>query len=87
MMDRRKKLPDTQWALLKIIAQNRGRIPMPEPGSARKSKESLSKKLSAAFGIESDPIKASKGEYVASYITNADGLTQGKQGASKTKFR
>jgi hypothetical protein len=76
MMDRRKKLPDTQWELLKVIACNRGRIPLPAPGSARKSKESLSKKLSAAFGIQSDPIKASKGEYVASYVTNADGLKQ-----------
>ena len=86
MMDRRKKLPDTQWALLKLIAQNRGRIPLPEPGSARKSKESLSKKLSAAFGIQSDPIKAWKGEYVASYVTNADGLKQGRQGSHQRNF-
>jgi hypothetical protein len=25
--------------------------------------------------------------YQAGYVTNADGLTQGKQGASETKFR
>jgi hypothetical protein len=86
MMDRRKKLPDTQWELLKVIACNRGRIPLPAPGSARKSKESLSRKLSAAFGIQSDPIKASKGEYVASYVTNADGLKQGRQGAHQRNF-
>lgn len=86
MMDRRTKRPDTQWALLKLIAQNRGSIPLPEPGSARKSKESLSKKLSDAFGIQSDPIKARKGEYVASYVTNADGLKQGRQGAHQRNF-
>ena len=86
MMDRRKKLPDTQWALLKLIAQNGGSIPLPEPGSARKSKESLSKKLSAAFGIRSDPIKAQNGEYIALYVTNADGLKQGRQGAHQRNF-
>lgn len=86
MMDRRKKLPDTQWELLKLIAKSRGSIPLPAPGSARKSKESLSRKLSAAFGIQSDPIKARNGEYVALYITNADGLKQGRKGAYQRNF-
>jgi len=86
MMDGRTKRPDSQWALLKIIAQNGGRIPLPAPGKDRKPKESLSKKLIAAFGIPGDPIKAKHGEYVALYVTNAEGLKQGKQGAYQRNF-
>lgn len=86
MMDGRTKRPDSQWALLKIIAQNGGRIPLPAPGKDRKPKESLSKKLIAAFGIPGDPIKAKHGEYVALYVTNAEGLKQGKQGAYQGNF-
>lgn len=86
MLDRRKKVPDSQWALLKIIAQHGGRIPLPAPGKDRKPKEGLSKKLIAAFGIPGDPIKAKGGEYVALYVTNAEGLKQGRQGAHQRNF-
>jgi len=86
MMDGRTKRPDRQWVLLKIIAQNGGRIPLPVPGKDRKPKESLSKKLIAAFGIPGDPIKAQDGEYQALYVTNAEGLKQGRQGAHQRDF-
>jgi hypothetical protein len=79
--------PNLQWVWLKAFAETRGCIDIPAKGSARKQKEQLSKKLIAAFGVQDDPIVAKAQAYQTSYVTNADGLSQGKQGASKTKFR
>lgn len=79
--------PNLQWVWLKAFAEAAGRIDIPAKASARKQKEQLSKKLIAAFGIQDDPIVAKAHAYQTGYVTNADGLTQGKQGASKTKFR
>jgi hypothetical protein len=79
--------PTSQWTMLKAIAMGRGSIPFPAAAKIQKQKQSLSKKLTSAFGIQDDPIVAKAQAYEAGYVTNADGLTQGKQGASKTKFR
>ncbi len=79
--------PTDQWTMLKAIAMGRGSIPFPAAAKIQKQKQSLSKKLTSAFGIQDDPIVAKAQAYQAGYVTNADGLTQGKQGASKTKFR
>jgi len=79
--------PTNQWSMLKAIAMGRGSIPFPDQAKLQKQKQSLSKKLIAAFGIQGDPIGATARAYQAGYVTNADGLTQGKQGASSTKFR
>lgn len=79
--------PNLQWVWLKAFAEAAGRIDIPTKASARKQKEQLSKKLIAAFGIQDDPIVAKAHAYQTGYVTNADGLTQGKEGASKAKFR
>jgi len=56
--DSRNHNPNTQWALLKILAQNECEISW-EDASARdnikKQKQLLSEKLQAYFGIEEDP--------------------------------
>ena len=79
--------PTDQWTMLKAIAMGRGSIPFPAAAKIQKQKQSLSKKLTSAFGIQDEPIVAKAQAYQAGYVTNADGLTQGKQGASETKFR
>ena len=79
--------PNLQWVWLKAFAEAVGRVDVPAKASAKKQKEQLSKKLIAAFGIQDDPIVAKAQAYQTGYVTNADGLKQGKQGASKTKFR
>jgi hypothetical protein len=53
----------------------------------QKNKQALSKALIAAFGLEGDPIKVVKGEYVTRFVLSADDLRQGRQGQSSTKFR
>jgi hypothetical protein len=79
--------PTDQWTMLKAIAMGRGVIPFPTAAKIQKQKQSLSKKLTSAFGIQDDPIVAKAQAYQAGYVTNADGLAQGRQGASITKFR
>lgn len=79
--------PNLQWIWLKALAKAAGRVDVPAKASARKQKEQLSKTLISAFGIQDDPIVAKAHAYQTGYVTNADGLTQGKQGASITKFR
>jgi hypothetical protein len=53
----------------------------------QKNKQALSKALIAAFGLEGDPIKVVKGEYVTKFVLSADDLRQGRQGQTLTKFR
>jgi hypothetical protein len=78
--------PTNQWTMLKSIAIGRGTIPFPSDPKLQKQKQALSKKLMAAFGINADPIKVKDGSYVALYVTNADGLKQGRQGAHQRNF-
>ena len=75
-----------QWTMLKGIAIGRGTIPFPSEEKLKKQKQALSKKLIAAFGIKDDPIEVRDGSYVALYVTNADGLKQGRQGAHQRNF-
>jgi hypothetical protein len=53
----------------------------------QKNKQALSRALIAAFGLEGDPIKVVKGEYVTKFVLSADDLRQGRQGQSSTKLR
>jgi hypothetical protein len=53
----------------------------------QKNKQALSKALINAFGLEGDPIKVEKGEYVTKFVLSADDLRQGRQGQTSTKFR
>lgn len=78
--------PTNQWTMLKGIAIGRGTIPFPSEEKLQKQKQALSKKLIAAFGIKDDPIEVRDGSYVALYVTNADGLKQGRQGAHQRNF-
>ncbi|EQA99106.1 hypothetical protein FHS51_003447 [Sphingobium wenxiniae] len=78
--------PTNQWVMLKAIAIGRGTIPFPSEAKLQKQKQALSKKLIAAFGIKDDPIEVRDGSYVALYVTNADGLKQGRQGAHQRNF-
>lgn len=78
--------PTNQWTMLKGIAIGRGTIPFPTEAKLQKQKQELSKKLIAAFGIKDDPIEVKDGSYVALYVTNADGLKQGRQGAHQRNF-
>ncbi len=78
--------PTNQWTMLKGIAIGRGTIPFPSETKLQKQKQELSKKLIAAFGIKHDPIEVRDGCYVAQYVTNADGLKQGRKGAYQRNF-
>ena len=53
----------------------------------QKNKQTLSKALKKAFGLEGDPIPVVKGEYVTRFVLSADDLRQGRQGHALTKFR
>jgi hypothetical protein len=78
--------PTNQWTMLKAIAMGNGSIPFPSDSKLQKQKQTLSRKLIAAFGIQDDPIVVKDGQYVAQYVTNADGLKQGRQGAHQRNF-
>jgi hypothetical protein len=56
--DARKGLPNTQWALLKILAENKGQINWGDSEAAdnvKKKKQILSETLKAFFRIDDDP--------------------------------
>ncbi len=78
--------PTNQWTMLKAIAMGSGSIPFPSDSKLQKQKQTLSGKLIAAFGIQGDPIVVKDGQYVAQYVTNANGLKQGRQGAHQRNF-
>ena len=52
----------------------------------QKNKQTLSKALKKAFGLDGDPIPVVKGEYVTRFVLSADDLRQGRQGQTLTKL-
>lgn len=53
----------------------------------QKNKQTLSRALKKAFGLDGDPIPVVKGEYVTRFVLSADDLRQGRQGQTLTKLR
>ena len=80
-----------QWLYLKLLASRSGRLPVHPANGAdtskhQKQKQALSKALRQAFGIRDEPIPAESGDYVARFVINADGLSQGRQGQRRRNF-
>jgi len=76
--------PKAAWSFLKAMAQQRGRINRRRTNATdqsriSKQKEAASKALRNLTGMSEDPIKVEGDDYVASYVTHADDLRQGKQ--------
>lgn len=80
------------WKFFLALAAGNGRHEVhgattKETQTLQKNKQALSKALMNAFGLEGDPIRVVKGEYVTRFVLSADDLRQGRQGQSSTKFR
>jgi len=63
--DARKDLPNTQWALMRILAANKGQLNWNDPEAAenvKKKKQLLSETLKKFFQIDDDPFYPYRGE-------------------------
>ncbi len=85
MVDNRNGRTGRAWLWLRQFATHDGRIPTGK-SSVQKHKQSVSEKLMAFTGLDSDPIDADDGYYIAKFKLSGDGLTQGRRGASRRNF-
>jgi len=83
--------PTRQWTYLRTFAMAGGCLPVHhtnvrETSKHQKKKQTLSKALTAAFGITSDPIPADGNDYTTRFVLSAEDLNQGKQGQRQRNF-
>lgn len=85
MVDNRTGKPVLAWLWLREFATQNGRMPTGK-NSVQKHKQLVSDKLRSFTGLETDPIEADDGYYIAKFKLTAHGLTQGRRGASRRSF-
>lgn len=85
MVDNRNGRTGRAWLWLRQFATHNGRMPTGK-SSVQKHKQSVSEKLMAFTGLDTDPIDADDGYYIAKFKLSGDGLTQGRRGASRRNF-
>ncbi len=81
--------PKEAWFLLKQFALTGGILPLREaehPKTMEKRKQELSRSLRESFGLDTDPIEATNGEYRTLFVISASGLSQGRQGQVSRNF-
>jgi hypothetical protein len=79
MKNQKNGRPTLQWTLLQQMAVGGGQVAWTDRAATdriKKQKQALSDRLTAAFGIEKDPIDWSdeSGAYVARFVLQASGL-------------
>jgi len=85
MVDNRSGEATRAWLWLRQFANHSGRMPTGS-SSVQKHKHSVSEKLRAFTGLETDPIDTEDRHYIAKFQLSAIGLTQGHRGASRRNF-
>lgn len=85
MVDNRTGKPVRAWLWLREFATQSGRMPTGRD-SVQKHTQLVSDKLRSFTGLETDPIEADDGYYIAKFKLTAYGLTQGRRGASRRNF-
>lgn len=85
MANKRNGRARQPWIWLRNLAVRGGRMPT-GMSSAQKHKQFVSEKLRAFTGLETDPIDTEDRYYIAKFQLSANGLTQGRRGASRRNF-